>query len=52
MDHHLVLILAELLDWVALTGVAVKGQNREFLEKFTFQYPRIGGSWVYRWLWL
>jgi len=37
MDHHLVLILAKVLDWVILTGVAVKGQNC-VLEKFTFQY--------------
>ena len=44
MDHHLVLILAEMLDWVSLTGVTVKGQNSEFLRKFTSQYVlREGG---------
>jgi len=37
-DHHLVLILVEILDRIALTGVAVKGWNRELLKKFTFQY--------------
>jgi len=30
MDHHLVLILAEMLDRVALNGVAIKGWNHEF----------------------
>ena len=34
MNHHLVLILIEMLDQVALTGVAIKGQNRELLRKF------------------
>ena len=38
IDHHLVLILAEMLDRIALNRVAVKGWNRELLEKFTFQY--------------
>jgi len=38
MDHHLVLILAEVLNRNALTGVAIKGRNHELLEKFIFQY--------------
>ena len=38
MDHHLALILAEVLNRVALTGVAVEGQNRGLLGKFIFQY--------------
>ena len=38
MDHHLVLILAEVLDRVALIGVAIKGQNHESFRKFVFQY--------------
>ena len=38
MDYHFVLILTEVLDRVAMTGVAVKGQNREFRKKFTSQY--------------
>ena len=43
MDHHLVLILTEVLNWVALTRVAIKGWNRELLGKFIFQYdPREG----------
>ena len=37
MNHHLDLKLAKVLDWVTLTGVAIKGQNRELLEKFIFQ---------------
>ena len=32
MDHHLVLILTELLDRVALIRVAIKGLNGESLE--------------------
>ena len=31
MDYHLVLIVAEVLDWVTLTGVAAEGWNRELL---------------------
>ena len=38
MDHHLVLILTEGLDWVALTRVAIEGWNHEFLKKFKSQY--------------
>ena len=38
MDHHLVLILAEVLDKITLTEVAIKGQNHELLRKFIFQY--------------
>ena len=38
MDHHLVLILMEVLNWIVLTGVAIKGQDYELLEKFIFQY--------------
>jgi len=38
MDHHLVLLLTEVLNWVALTGVAIKGWNHEFFGKFVFQY--------------
>ena len=38
MNHHLVLILAEMLDRVALTRLTVKCWNRELLGKFTFQY--------------
>jgi len=42
--HRLVLIMAEMLDRIALTGVAIKGWNRELLGKFTFQYaPGKGG---------
>ena len=32
MDHHLVLILAEVLGQIALTGVAIKGRYHELLE--------------------
>ena len=32
------MILAEVLDQIALTGVAIKGWNHELLEKFIFQY--------------
>ena len=38
MDHHLVLILAEVLNRIALTGVAIKCQNYELLGKLIFQY--------------
>jgi len=38
MNHHLVLILVEMLDRFALTGVAIKSWNRELIEKFMFQY--------------
>ena len=38
MDHHLVLILAEVLGRITLTGVAIKGQNCELLRKFIFQH--------------
>ena len=38
MNHHLVLILTEVLDRIALTGVAIKGQNHELLGKFIFHY--------------
>jgi len=38
INHHLVLILAEILDQITLIRVAVKYWNREFLRKFTFQY--------------
>ena len=38
VDHHLVPILAEVLDQIALTRVAIKGQNHELFEKFIFQY--------------
>ena len=38
MDHHLILILTVVLDLVNLIRVAVKGQNHEFLKKFTSQY--------------
>jgi len=34
MDHHLVLILAEVLNWITLIGVAIKGWNHELLGKF------------------
>jgi len=37
MDHYLLLVLTEVLDGVALTGIAIKGQNHKFLEKFVFQ---------------
>ena len=39
MDHHLVLILAEVLDQIALSGEAVKGQNRDFF--FENSHPNI-----------
>ena len=38
IDHHLVLIFAEVLDRVALIGVAIKGRNHELHGKFIFQY--------------
>ena len=38
IDHHLVLILIEVLDWVALIRIAIKGWNHKLLEKFIFQY--------------
>jgi len=31
MNHHFVLILANVLDRITLTGVAIKGQNHELL---------------------
>ena len=31
MDHHFVLILAEMLNRIALTEVTIKGQNHEIL---------------------
>ena len=34
MDYHLVLILAEVLNQIALIGVTIKGQNHELLGKF------------------
>jgi len=34
MDHYLVLVLTEVLNWVALIEVAIKGQNHELLGKF------------------
>jgi len=37
MDHHLVLVLAEVLNCVALARVAIKGWNHELLRKFIFQ---------------
>jgi len=36
MDHHFVLILAEMLNRIALTEVTIKGRNHELLEKFIF----------------
>ena len=38
MDHHLVLILKEVLEWITLTAAATKSQNHELLRKFIFQY--------------
>jgi len=38
IDHHLVLILAEMFNWIALTRVAIKSQNHELLGKFIFRY--------------
>ena len=38
IDHHLIMILTEILDWVVLTELAVKGQNRELIWQFTSQY--------------
>ena len=38
MDHHIVLILAKMLNRIALTRVVIKGQNYELLEKFIFKY--------------
>jgi len=38
MNHHLILILAEVLDRTTLTGIAIRVQNHELLEKFIFQY--------------
>ena len=38
MNHNLILILAEVLDQVVLTGVAIKDRNHEPLWKFIFQY--------------
>jgi len=38
MDHHIVLILAKMLNRIALTRVAIKGRNYELLEKFIFKY--------------
>ena len=38
MDHYLVLIVAEVLDRIALTGVADEGWNCELHGKFIFQY--------------
>ena len=38
MNHHLILILTEVLDWVALTRLEFKGRDYELLEKFIFQY--------------
>ena len=37
MNQHLVLIPAEVLEQIALTGVAIKSQNHELLRKFIFQ---------------
>ena len=53
MDHHFILILAEMLDRITLTGVAIKGRNHELLEKFIFYYS-LGEreSWMYWWRWL
>ena len=49
MDHHIVLILTEMLDWVVLIGVAVKDLNLDFHEKFTFQYALREGGWMHQW---
>ena len=38
MNYHLVLILAKVLDWVALAEIATEGNNHEFLEKFITQH--------------
>ena len=38
MNHYLVLVLTDVLDWVALTGVAIKGRNHELFGEFIFQY--------------
>jgi len=50
MDHYLVLILAEVLGQIALTEVAIKGQNRKLLRKFIFQYAsekeELDASWA------
>ena len=44
INHHLVLILTEMLNWIIQIGVAVKGRGHEFLWKFTRQYAlREGG---------
>ena len=36
MEHHLILVLTEVLDWVALIRVAIKGWNHESLGKSVF----------------
>jgi len=38
MDHHLVLILREVLDRITQTAVEFKAKDHEFLQKFIFQY--------------
>ena len=39
MDHHLVLMLVEVLDQIALIRIAIiKGWNHELFWKFIFQY--------------
>ena len=38
MDHHLILILAKVLNRTTLTGLPIKGWNRKLLVQFIFQY--------------
>ena len=49
IDHHLVLILAEMLNRIALVGVAVKGWIMNFLRNSHSNMPSEKGSWMHRW---
>jgi len=44
MDHHLVLILVEMLDWIALTGVAIKDGIMNFLRNSNPNIPSEKGK--------
>ena len=51
VDHHLVLILAKVLNRIALTGVIIKGQNLKLLEKILMHQrdsPKSAVTWHIR----
>ena len=44
IDHHIISKISDVLDRVAHSGVAIKGQSRELLGNSHFRMSSVGGE--------